>query len=391
MGSAFVSDTYKGAAIFNSTAVEIVYMLVFLVVPILTFAFSLMTRSQHAWRTTGCVWMGMVLLLFVVWALAVTVKQVSFCFWLVEKHFMGGGGDGTVADQILDEMEASDEGAETADSTQDQNAGAYTEGQDALVWKKLKRLARIAKRAMLLTQTARYAGMTKERFEVSGGDASSSRLSHFGLPTESSTAIYSQLTTLSVFSKLFKKLDAPKRVYRFEEIKGTVPFITKWNFSMEKMWCAGDIRQRNVIVASGPSALTPNQIKLSALCTTTASVAVTLFVLGGLVWMNLGSFVYILAMVFAILCCIWPMFRKSFESVRMYQGINFSLDLDEGEGGSSFDDSEDANLLQVWMTRRITEPKEWYCYARILFEVAFLFFWPFVSMLVTHNYPIGEC
>ena len=50
---------------------------------------------------------------------------------------------------------------------------------------------------------------------------------------------------------------------------------------------------------------------------------------------------------------------------------------------------EDKNLFQVWETERITEPKEWYVYARVVFEVAFLFVWPFISMMVKHNYPVA--
>ena len=145
------------------------------------------------------------------------------------------------------------------------------------------------------------------------------------------------------------------------------------------MWCSGDSCHHNVVVARGPSALTADQIKYSVLCTFTSAVIMSLLLIGGLAWMEMGTGIYIIAIVLLLLCCIYPIFKNGLEMYRMYASVsNDDADLDE-----------DANLFQIWETVRITEPKPWYCYARVLFEVVFLFLWPFISMLADKNYPVA--
>ena len=80
---------------------------------------------------------------------------------------------------------------------------------------------------------------------------------------------------------------------------------------MEKMWCSGDSRHRNVIVARGPSALTPDQIKYSVLCTVTSSVGRGDIAarLGALSWMEIGVGRYIIVAVIAVLCCMHIMYE----------------------------------------------------------------------------------
>ena len=354
MGSAFVVDTWNGGVLFKSTALEMVYMTVFLVVPILTFTVSLMAKSEQAWRIAALTWAGLVSALFAVFGLAVTYREAKACFWLVEKHFN------------LDQS----------------NESSEEQG-------KWKRWMTIAKKALLLTQSARYSGTRNERYHVAGhdnvgdldgGGSFSSSPDHS--PVETNMSLYSRITALS-FWPMFETLDPPKRVYRSEEVHDILPFMTKHNWSMQKMWCTGDSRRRSVIVARGPAALTADQVKYAALCSVTSTVLATLLIIGFLAWMATGPGSYIVVAVISMFCCIVPMIKNNREMYDMYHAVND--DHDENDDG---DDAAE-NFIHVWETVRITQPKPWYCYARVVIEIIFLFFWPFIAMLVTNNRPVA--
>lgn len=153
---------------------------------------------------------------------------------------------------------------------------------------------------------------------------------------------------------------------------------------MQRMWCSGDSRRNNVIVARGPSALTLDQIRFSAFCTSISSLLVLLLAVGVLVWLELGIVVYIIVALLGLLCCIVPIIRNGIETYRMYDGVN-----KEEEDQQVGEETNGTNMLQVWQTYRITQPKLWYCYLRVSCEVVFLFLWPFIFMLVQGNYPVA--
>lgn len=264
MGSAFVVDTYNGAALFRSTIVEVLYMCVFLVVPIIAFAVNLFAKVDEPWRRAASVWSAMVCVTFCLWGLAVTYKQLKVCFWLVERHFYKDD------EYMEDDLFA-------------KNSQGKVESQDSRMMKQLKQVMKIANRALILTQTARYSGTKKQRFNITAGsDISLSRRT----PQETRIGLYSRLTALSFCSKrlhMFKTLDPPKRIYSPDEVREIQPFITRSNWSMQKMWCSGDSRLTNVVVARGPSALTTDQIKYSVLCTVTSTVVLCLLLIGAMV------------------------------------------------------------------------------------------------------------
>ncbi len=92
---------------------------------------------------------------------------------------------------------------------------------------------------------------------------------------------------------------------------------------MQKMWCSGDSRNHNVIVARGPSALTSHQMRFSILYTVTSSVVAALLLIGLLVWMGVGALGSALAAAIAALCCIVPIVRNGVEMYRMYEALPF--------------------------------------------------------------------
>jgi len=170
-------------------------MMVFLVIPMTTFALALMSGHAEAWRLTSGVWAILVLILFCVWGLAVTYREVYACFWLVEKHYF---------------------------QDCDPSRGANLSWQD-----KMRHLMKIAKKALLLTQTSRYAGIWRERYQVTASrDAGLLNMD----PVETKKSLYSLISRVSLFTdtlKVFNLLEEPKRVYGPSEVRDIVPFVTR--------------------------------------------------------------------------------------------------------------------------------------------------------------------
>lgn len=216
MGTAFVVDTYNGAALFRSTAVETIYMCVFLIVPILTFAITLMARYEDPWRTTAGIWAIMVCITFMVWGLAVTYKQVETCSWIVERKYFKGDEDEVCA------VKAGDESSTTGSTRSTSWSPSEQEGREKRPKQKRTRLGEIAMRSILLTQRARYSGVKWQRFNILAGEdvASSQR----GALMETSVSLYSRFTALSALSFMFETLDSPKRMYSAEEAREMLPF-----------------------------------------------------------------------------------------------------------------------------------------------------------------------
>ena len=220
MGSAFVVDTYNGAALFRSTIVEILYMCVFLVVPIATFGFSLMAKSSEPWRVTARAWAIMVAITFAVWGCAVTHKQVVACFWLVERYCCDNNGEASANDAPTD-----------ADNVQTESVLKEEEGrsskglfeklspsQDERIRKEWTRLKKIAHQALLLTQIARYSGHRMERYHTMT-EMHDDDVGEHDTPLETSMNIYSRLTSKSFCSCLFEAVVPPKRVYSSDEVR----------------------------------------------------------------------------------------------------------------------------------------------------------------------------
>ena len=279
-------------------------------------------------------------------------------------------------------MDGDESTVDTSNVQQQRNTTCKQDEEAHLMSSELRYLLKIAHKSIIFTQTARYSGTQDERYNYhskEGKDLASGRLSVQAPPLEISRGIYSRITSLLLRTKLFEAIE-PTRCFTSDEVRDIVPYLTKNNWSMQKMWCSGDNRHQ-VVVASGSSALTKDQVKWSALCTLTSSIVVILLIIGVLVWLGMGVAIYIIVAMLGLLCCAVPIIKNGFDTVKMYESIVETSDTNEEDDG--------ANLLSVWETYRITQPSTWYVYSRIFIEVVFFFLWPFIALLEKKNYPIA--
>ena len=307
---------------------------------------SLMIKSDEPWRNTALVWASLALITFAGWALAVTYKEIKACFILVDRFFP------------LEEEEPN----------------------------KLMRFVKLAHRALLITQTKRYSGTKRQRYLVAGDDLTKTYTESQLNPVESRTGCFSRLVSLQCCSKIntFDTLDHPTKVLEADEILGFQPVMTKANWSMQKYWCSGDSHQSTVLVTGGPSALSDEQMKFSVLCTFTSVILATLFLIGFLVWMEMGVAIYLLAAILALVCCVYPLFKNTSETFKLYEQLKEDEEDDEEGNGQG-----EKTMMNVWERVIISEPRPWLCYVCVVFEIFFFFLWPLMSMLVLKNYPIA--
>jgi hypothetical protein len=315
-------DTWRGGALFRSDKVEMLNMFVFLVAPIFTLTVCLMVQYDEAWRMSAGVWCALVLITFCVWSLAVTIREVKSCFWLIEKLYYS----------------------------------PPAEGGEVNKWKKLMTIAKLA---FLKSQISWYSGTRKERYHVAGTDIVDNDYekgfcsSEDYKPVETTSSLYSRLTALSCCSarlKMFDTLVPPKRVWKSSELLETPSIVTKNNWFMQRMWCGGADRQTKVVVANGPYALTPDQIKYSGLCTILSST-LTLLLIGFLVWMEQGAGIYLIVGVLAVVCIIYPLGKQSYELHKMYESVNTN-DQQLFYSRRSINQETGTTLFQVWETVR---------------------------------------
>lgn len=270
-------------------------------------------------------------------------------------------------------------------------------------------------RTVLLTQTQRYSGHKNELYLVSGEDEPPEGGFSFSdkhKPSKTKRGLYTRLTQLSCLGFIYDTVDPKKRIYTDEEVRDVLPFVTKHNWSLENMYCRSG-RERTILSAKGPSALTRGQVMSSVVCNIVGTALTSLFVIGVLVWVNAGTLFYAVAAIICCLCCLWPMVRSSAAMVKMYSDINeedaalldeeaFADEEDVGdtaageEGAEKEEGAEDdgekkekRTMFQLYETTRVTQPKAWVCQLGVLLQFVFFFLWPLCTLFISGNFPVG--
>ena len=388
IGSTFVSDCWQGGPLIRavsglpSLVTEVLFFVFFILVPALTAVVSLMAQYENPWEVTCRAWCLSVAFAFCIFGLGIVYREVQACLQLVSIYF--------------DDISVEDQGNMPA-------------------WKKWMPKVQ---RSVILTTMQRYSGHKNEQYLVTGEDVAPEGGFTFcdkHKPRQSKQGLYTRLTQMKCLGCIFDTIDPPKRLYTIEEVRDVLPFVTRHNWSLESMFCRKN-RERGIVSAKGPSALTSDQVKASVVCNVGATTLVSLIVIALLVWFNAGTMVYVFGAIISVLCCILPLVRSSTETVAMYKDINTT----EGIGGSILDDEEafvdeadvkdgatpgdeksaneeDRNfhkaerrtMFQLWETTRVAQPKEWTCYSLISFEFIFFFLYPMCVLFITHNYPVA--
>jgi lipase ATG15 len=371
MATTFVIDTWQGGPLVRSitgwsiVVREWVAFSVFLGIPSITIIALLFAGRTDWWEMSARVWVICVGSAMAAFSLAVVYREVSTCWKLVSQQ----------SNKLESIVGRKSDGQENNVQVEPENSPSPP------AW---KQWLDIANRALLLTQTYRFSGTRQHRYTIygeieallSGFQGYTFSAANHAKPEVVKIGWYSQMTQLSCFGCLFERLKQPERFFTAEEIRDVEPFLTRYNWSLEKM-CCRDSRRSTVIAAQGPAALQPMQIWSSFACSVLAALIVLLLIIGFLVWLNMGNLVIALITLLCLLCCLLPMVKDSFSLYRVYQGIY------------STRDTVDEQIFQVWETMYISRPRARLCYLIFIFEIVFFFLWPLGTLYANNTNSVA--
>jgi lipase ATG15 len=283
----FITDTWSGHVFLRTIAdVSLIFtewaaFMIFIGIPVIVGTITLLMGLDDWWQIMTLVWFGCIGVYYVLFAAAVVYYEVHATF-----HFM----------RELDSNTSSEGG-----------------------WQGLLR------RAILIRMTFQLSGIKKR-----------DRLTNVGILKETTpraahdnefsnylkTCLYSRMTLTQrcFFGRFFfDKVDPPERLYSLEEILGTRQFVTRSNWSLEKIFCARN-RTRMVTVVRGPFALLPSTRKSSLACAIVGGFLVIFFFIAMTTWAS-TAIAPLTLLVIAIVCCFIPLTRNSIRIFRTYKDV----------------------------------------------------------------------
>ncbi|KAG7373186.1 hypothetical protein IV203_033910 [Nitzschia inconspicua] len=116
-------------------------------------------------------------------------------------------------------------------------------------------------------------------------------------------SIWSKISIWSFFTEklqLFHRLETPKKLYNIDDAQGLRPFLTKWTWSLESLYCNPRSKQFIAII-DGPGAVTRNQVLSSLSCSILGAVLTTLLVVSFLIWFGLTWWILLFAVIVSLL------------------------------------------------------------------------------------------
>lgn len=341
----FAVDTFQGQKMFRAclhlppVVMEWIALLVFVGIPFLACGIALALKNDNWWKITAITWLTTVLIVFLIFCLAVFIRELQFCMDLT----------GALIQQ-----------------SNDDNKGFF----------------RVVMTAMLVTQQHRYAGIRRERYNVLGTDdyplgGYSTSSEHD--PEKTHTGLYSRFTTCLSSCGLFDKVTSPTRRFSIAELRQAQPILTENNWSLERMYCRGYGSPTIYSVGGSKNvgSLHRSQLVSTLVCSVLGFGLMTLVLLSLVNWMGYGGSILILVAILIIFCCFIPVVRHSCLLMSAIRETDKEEEHDDAQGGTS--------IFQVWETVTITNPRPWYCWTRLAFEVVFLFIGPVITLFVTEN------
>jgi len=240
-----------------------------------------------------------------------------------------------------------------------------------------KALGALVQQAVLTSLMERYSGR-EERLFLTRERESRMRTSVASnpdmQPLRTHQSIYSRITTLS-FNPFYEQVLPPQRHYSTQEIRETIPIVTRQGWSLEKM-CCGLQYGRSRFAVHGPNALEPSQFQ-STLIGTILGVILGLLMLAGVLYgAGVGWLVIVVVVVLGFLLVGMPCILSS---VRVYRAMPTEKVDDDNDDN---DEEELPSVYQAWSSFTVSKPKQWYCWFRLALKVGVFFVWPLVTMFV---------
>eukprot|EP00980_Cylindrotheca_fusiformis_P001037 scaffold279_cov90-Cylindrotheca_fusiformis.AAC.7 len=253
----------------------------------------------------------------------------------------------------------------------------------------------VMKHSILLRQRRSYSGhifkTTFARNEFSNSLVSPNSL-RFNLHEDSnrvSTPMWTRLVKL-LPKFMFRDLsDGPKKLYTINDVNGRWLFLTRHNWSLERVLCRPK-HSRYVAVVNGAGALTKGQMRSSVLCAALYFILVADLVASILIWFNasVGIILFVLAILllfnyrpaldtYALIKVGWDLIAVQVAKKKMANDPR-----DDEEGGERLTTEASEVICHVLTIERVREATAglcWFCFA---VELGFTFVWPTITLFL---------
>jgi len=348
MAGTFLVDTWQGHTFLRSmlqwettVLTEWIAFAVFLGVPMCTMIGTLMAQRDDWWEVTSLTWFYCVFAYYCCFVIAVIYYEIDSAVFILRKL------------------------------NPDSN------------WKVLFR------RAVMTRQNFQFSGVKRTVRMVN-------KQSEDQTVGRERVDLYSRITRMSCCRLLFKTLDTPQQLRSTSDMLGESRFVTAHTWSLEKIFCWNHNAQ-TIAVVKGPFALHVSQMRSSFICAILGNLLIFLVLLAAVVWVG-GSTLFIGLMVLVLVCCIFPHIRASVRFYDMYRALSRGDKKhsdDEVNPGEEDEQElvqqilEEGTVYQKWETKYITRPRVRFCWVMFVLEIALLYMWPLITLILVKNMPIA--
>lgn len=300
MAGHYVADTFRGHALLRTLLqcsvvwTDWIAFGLFLGIPLTTIVVTLFAGADEWWRIGAIVWFACMFVAYGLFAASVVYYEIGATLELA--RYVDVHRTGRIDDDV--------------------------------------RTAELVRRAILVRQIHRYSGTKKVRYVADGESDELTRRPDKSLIPKGEESIsepykerskervgcYAKLTLRpNLQNKLFVR-HPPKRHYGTDEARDVLPYLTRFNWSLEKIFCR-PWNSRSIAVVRGPSAMTRTQMKSSLAC---AVLGVTIFVslfASMMVWLSLNAAFAVVIGLVAFLGCL-PKVVNTVKIYQMYEDVN---------------------------------------------------------------------
>ena len=110
------------------------------------------------------------------------------------------------------------------------------------------------------------------------------------------------------WNPFFEQVNPPERIHSLDEILGTTNYITRYSWSLEKLFCRKGGIYSAIPITQGPASITEAEINSNIACHVLGKIFILLLVVGILVWFGmapsaLGILIVVFIIFFACLGC----------------------------------------------------------------------------------------
>ena len=275
LATRFVIDTFYGHPFFRSFGLGVattdwIAFVFYLAIPVMTFIVTLFMKISNWWEISLLTWFASILIFWCLFSLCEVVLEVWSCLELMQE----------------------DEGTYLIDDDPFKARILY--------WIKKAWDASVETMRYRLCGTHIYYKQVDDKFAVSDAAVKFNKCCSKDLASE---GLYSFFANKS-WNPLFNQLPTPIRVYSLNEVLGKQNYITRYSWSLQKLFCSGGGIQATIPITRGESSMTKQEITSSIVCHVLGNILIILLVVGILVWLELAPGKFTLVSLNHMILCV---------------------------------------------------------------------------------------